>query len=118
MENVTISKHALAPRESGVSVPAIAARLGRDRATIYRWLRSNLYQDLREFERRRKQCKRRRKRRSLDAVTTKLILRTRRQYGWCGQKIRFWLRKEYGRNVGLASVYRTLNKHMILRKKR
>lgn len=117
MENVTIYKHALALRGSGMRVPAIAEQLGRDRATIYRWLRGIRYQGLREFERRKKECKRRRKRRNLDAVTTKLILRIRRKYGWCGQKIRFWLRKEYGRSVGLASVYRTLGKHMVLKKR-
>jgi len=117
MENVTIYKHALALRGSGMRVPAIAQLLGKNRATIYRWLRGMRYQGLLEFERRKKECKRRRKRRNLDAITTKLILKIRREYGWCGQKIRFWLRKEYGRNVGLASVYRTLGKHMVLRKK-
>ena len=117
MENVTIYKHAIALRGSGMRPTEIARLLRKDRATIYRWLRGIRYQGLREFERRKKACKRRRKRRNLDAVTTKLILKIRRDYGWCGQKIRFWLRKEYGRNVGLASVYRTLGKHMILRKK-
>ena len=104
MENVTLYKHALALRGSGMRVPAIARLIGKDRATIYRWLRGIRYQGLREFERRKKECKRRRKRRSLDAVTTKLILKIRNEYGWCGQKIRFWLRKEYGRSVSLASV--------------
>jgi transposase InsO family protein len=117
MENVTIYKHALALRGSGMRVPAIAALLGKDRATIYRWFHGVRYQGLCEFERRKRECKRRRRRRSLDAVTTKLILKIRREYGWCGQKIRFWLRKEYGKNVGLSSVYRTLNKHFVLRKK-
>lgn len=117
MENVTVYKHALALRGSGVNPTKIARLLGKDRSTIYRWLRGIRYQGLREFERRKKECKRRRKRRNLDAVTTKLILKIRREYGWCGQKIRFWMRKEYGRNVGLTSVYRTLGKHFVLRKK-
>lgn len=117
MKSVTIYKHAFALRQSGISVADIAEQLGVRRMTIYRWLKGIRYQGLREFERRMKDCKRRRKRKNLDAVTTKLILRIRREYGWCGQKIRFWLRKEYGRNVGLASVYRTLGRHMVLRKK-
>ena len=117
MENVTLYKHALALRGAGMRVPAIARLIGKDRATVYRWFRGIRYQGLREFERRKKECKRRRRRRNLDAVTTKLILKIRREYGWCGQKIRFWLRKEYGRSVSLASVYRTLAKHFVLRKK-
>lgn len=117
MENVTIYKHALALRGSGMSVAKIAHEIGRDRVTVWRWLRGIRYQGLREFERRKKECKRRRKRRNLDAITTKLIVKIRREYGWCGQKIRFWLRKEYGKQVGLASVYRTLAKHFVLRKK-
>ena len=117
MKSVTIYKHALALRQSGISVADIAEQLGVRRMTIYRWLKSIRYQGLREFERRMKDCKRCRKRKSLDAVTTKLILKIRREYGWCGQKIRYWLRKEYGRSVSLASVYRTLAKHMVLRKK-
>ena len=117
MENVTIYKHAFALRQNGVSVAAIAQQLDVNRMTIYRWLKGVRYQGLREFERRKKECKRNRKRKSVDAVTAKLILKIRREYGWCGQKIRFWLRREYGRNVSLASVYRTLGKHIVLRKK-
>lgn len=117
MKSVTIFKHAFALHQSGISVADIAVQSGVSRMTIYRWLRGIRYQGLREFERRMKNCKRKRKRKNLDAITTKLILKIRRDYGWCGQKIRFWLRKEYGRNVGLASVYRTLGKHMVLRKK-
>ena len=117
MKNVTIYNHAVALHQNGVRVAEIAQQLGMNRMTIYRWIKGVRYLGLREFERRKRECKRRRKCRSLDAVTTKLILRIRREYGWCGQKIRFWLRKEYGRQVGLASVYRTLSKHMVLRKK-
>lgn len=117
MKSVTIYKHAFALRQNEVSVANIAQQLGVKRMTIYRWLKAIRYQGLREFERRMRNCKRRRRRKSLDAVTTKLILKIRREYGWCGQKIRFWLRREYGRTVGLASVYRTLGKHMVLRKK-
>ena len=117
MKSVTVYKHAVALRQNGVPVAEIAQQLGVKRMTIYRWIKGVRYLGLREFERRKRECKRKRKRRNLDAVTTKLILRIRRNYGWCGQKIRFWLRKEYGRQVGLASVYRTLNKHLVLRKK-
>lgn len=117
MRNVTIYKHAVALHQNGVPVADIAQQLGVNRMTIYRWIKGVRYLGLREFEKRKKECKRNRKRRSVDAVTTKLILKIRREYGWCGQKIRFWLRKEYDRNVSLASVYRVLNKHLVLRKK-
>jgi len=117
MKNVSIYKHAFALRQNGIPVASIAQQLGVKRMTVYRWMKGVRYQGLRAFERRMKECKRHRKRRSVDAITAKLILRIRREYGWCGQKVRFWLRKEYGRNVSLASVYRTLGKHMELRKK-
>lgn len=117
MKNVTIYKHAFALRKNGVSVADIAQQLGVKRMTIYRWLKGVRYLGIQEFERRKRECKRNRRRRSVDAVMAKLILKIRREYGWCGQKIRFWLRKEYGRQVSLASVYRTLAKHFVLRKK-
>ena len=117
MQNATPYKMALALRQSGASLPQICAQVGVSRATVYRWLRGIRYRGLRVFERDMRTAKRIRRRRSVDAITVKLICRIRREYGWCGQKIQFWLAHTYGRHVSLASVYRVLDRHFVLRSK-
>lgn len=117
MQNVTPYNLALALRQSGRSAASIASELSLHRATVHRWLRGIRYRGLRQFERDMATAKQGRRRRRIDAVTVKLICRIRRQYGWCGQKIRFWLAHTYGRSVSLASVYRVLDRHFVLRSK-
>jgi len=117
MENITPYKLAVALRESGRSVISIAAELGLHRATVHRWFHRVRYRGLPQFEYEMATAKQGRRRKRVDAITVKLICRIRREYGWCGQKIQFWLATTYGRRVSLASVYRVLDRHFVLRSK-
>lgn len=49
---------------SGLKPEEIAARVGKDRATIYRWLRGIRYRGLRRFVKEKQEAKRHRKRRT------------------------------------------------------
>jgi transposase InsO family protein len=100
---------------SGVKPDEIAVRIGKHRATIYRWLKGIRYRGIRRFVREKKEAKRKRKRRCLDAITVKRIKRLRDEYGWCGEKIVFWLKLKYETKVSRSSVYRVLNRDYQLR---
>lgn len=101
--------------QAGVKPDEIAVRLGKDRATIYRWLKGIRYRGIRRFVREKREAKRKRKRRCLDAITVRRIKGLRDEYGWCGEKIVFWLKLKYGTKVSRSSLYRVLNRYYQLR---
>ena len=104
--------------KNGLSPDVIADELGKHRATIYRWLKDIKLAGIRQFVRRKKAAKRRRQPTKLDAITRKRIIALRRQYGWCGQKIKKELRTTYGTSLCLMSVYRVLREEFSLKGKR
>jgi len=113
----TISQPELAweLHQAGVRVPAIAQRMGKDRATVYRWLRGIRLGGRREFVEDYRGAKKRRRRRKVNPYLEQRILSLRREHReCCGEKIVYWLAKE-GIHLSRSSVYRVLNKHLQLR---
>jgi transposase len=94
--------------QAGLNGKAIGKRIGRDRATVYRWIHSIKKLGIREFVRRKKECKRRRQTRVLSSTVKNRIRQIRKDYGWCGQKIQKELREKHHITVCLMSIYRVV----------
>ena len=102
---------------AGLKVPLIAERVGKHRATVYRWLRGMRSVGLREFVGEYKNAKKRPRRRKVDPYVERRILSIRREHrDCCGEKIVYWLNKE-GIGLSRSTVYRVLNTHLRLRPK-
>ena len=100
-----------------VKVPVITQRVGKHRATIYRWLKGIQLGGLREFVEEYRGAKKRPRRRKVNPYIEQRILSIRREYhDCCGKKIVYWLEKE-GIHLSRSTVYRILNKHLQLRAK-
>lgn len=116
MRNVTIWELAWELISAGVKVGEVAKRLGKHRATIYRWKKGIRYRGIRRFVKEKKEAKRKRKRRCLDAIVVRLIKKSRDDHhDWCGEKIVWELKIKYGIKVSRASVYRVLVRYYKLR---
>jgi len=102
---------------AGVKVPLIAQRVGKHRATVYRWLKGRRSVGLREFVGEYKDAKKRPRRRKVHPYIERRILSIRQEHrGCCGEKIVHWLDKE-GIHLSRSTVYRVLNRHLRLRRK-
>jgi transposase InsO family protein len=102
---------------AGVKVAVIAQRVGKHRATVYRWLKGMRSVGLREFIGEYKEAKKRPRRRKVNPCIERRILSIRREHrDCCGEKIVYWLNKE-GIHLSRSTVYRVLNRHLRLRPK-
>lgn len=115
MKNVSEYKLAWELFNSGIPVKEIAKRMEKHRATVYRWVKGIQYRGIKRFEKEKKICKRKRMRRKLKTEVVIAIKRIRDETDWCGEKIVWKLKKEYGYEVSKASVYRVLNRYYRLR---
>lgn len=117
MRTLTQPELAWELHRAGVKVPVIAQRVGKHRATIYRWLKGIRLGGLREFVQDYKNAKKRPRRRKVNPYIERRVLSIRRKYhDCCGEKIVYWLKKE-GIHLSRSTVYRILNKHLQLRPK-
>lgn len=94
---------------AGLNGEQIGLRVERDRATVYRWLSGIKKLGIREFVRRKKECKRRRQARVLSPLVRSEIIAIRKKWKWCGQKIQKELKEHHGIQVSLMSIYRVLH---------
>jgi transposase InsO family protein len=102
--------------QAGVEVKYIAERVGKHRATIYRWLKGIRVYGIQGFVKRYKNAKKGRRVCKTHAHLEQRVLSLRREYrDCCGQKIVYLLKQE-GITLSLSTVYRILNKHLRLRK--
>jgi transposase InsO family protein len=112
MESVAQIRVAWALYRQSVPVNAIAAEVGKHRATVYRWLKGVSRYGIEEFIRRYKGAKRGRRVRKTHPWLERRVLSLRREYrDCCGQKIVYLLKQE-GIELSLSTVYRILNKHL------
>lgn len=93
---------------AGLKPSAIGKRVNRDRATVYRWIAQIKIMGIREFIRRKKECKRRRQKRKITGAIPAKIRRIRTETGWCGQKIAKELLENHGLRVSVPTIYRVL----------
>lgn len=93
---------------AGLKPSAIGERVNRDRATVYRWIDQIKILGIREFIRRKKECKRRRQKRKITGSVPAKIKFIRSETGWCGQKIAKELLENHGVKVSVPTIYRVL----------
>lgn len=105
--------------KNNVSPEVLPAQLGVHRSTVYRWIRGFKRKGIQKFIRDYKQAKKGRKRPRKTAALAKVrILKIREEYkGCCGQKIRYILKRDYGMNVSVSTIYRILAQKYVLRSK-
>ena len=99
---------------AGLKPSAIGQRVNRDRATVYRWIAQIKILGIREFIRRKKECKRRRQKRKLTGSIPAKIREIRSETGWCGQKIAKELLENHGIKISVPTIYRVLKQNFKL----
>lgn len=119
MTTVSLVELAWELHKVGQSPVTIARTVGRDRATIYRWITGiRLYGIRRYLQRYRNAKKGRRQKRKTDPVIKDRIFRMREEFHQCcGEKIRYWMVKRYGCSPSLTTIYRILGEKYQLRPK-
>ena len=104
--------------EQGLPKGHIAKHLGLSRRTVIRWSQAfKQYGNLAVFLDHYHQAKRGpRRKRKRDAVFQRRIWTLRRKYRQCcGQKIQYFLEKEYGQRVSVTTIYKVLREQFKLR---
>ena len=94
---------------AGLDPTRVGERVGRDRATVYRWLRGIRTYGIREFVRRKKLAYSRRQPRKVVGEVARLTKQIRRDHGWCGQKIRKELQVKHQTTISVPTIYRILH---------
>lgn len=103
--------------QAGHKAEYIAEQVGRHRSTVYRWLQGIRQYGVREFVKRYQNAKKGRRVRKTHPYVEQRVLSIRREHhNCCGDKIVYWLKKE-GIDVSRSTVYRILNKLLVLRAK-
>lgn len=118
-DNITKIKICYSLWQSGVSPEEIPAELGVHRATVYRWIKGFRLGGKVSFIRKYKLAKRGRKQpRKTHGFIKARVCRIRQEYkNCCGEKIVYIMRRDYGQDVSVSTVYRILNERFILRSK-
>jgi transposase len=104
--------------EQGMPKTRIAERLSVARRTVIRWAQAieqagSLETYLEHYQRAKKGSRRKRKR---DAILKRRIWALREKYHHCcGQKIQYFLQKEYQMNVSVTTIYKVLAERYELR---
>jgi len=97
--------------QNGISPEEIPKQLEIHRATVYRWIKGIKLKGINKFIRDYKQAKKGRRRpRKTDIVTKLHIYKIREErHRCCGEKIKYFLKLEYGEAVSVSTIYRVLN---------
>ena len=117
MTKITIAWELL---EQGISKNHIAKHLGVSRRTIIRWSQAiREHGDLQTFLNHYHLAKKgSRKKRKIDAILKRRIWAIReKHHHCCGQKIQYFLEKEYGMQVSVTTIYKVLSEKYQLRSK-
>lgn len=119
MQSVSHIEFAWELYKAGVGVGKIAKKVGKHRATIYRWIKGIRLHGKRRFLQKYRNAKKgRRQRRKTSHLIAREIYRIREEYyHCCGEKIQFLLKEELGVQVSVSTIYRILNKKYRLRPK-
>lgn len=103
---------------SGVSPEEIPEKVGRHRATVYRWIAGVRLYGINEFIRRFRTAKKGHRHAKTDSVIKARVLAIREaKRGCCGEKIRYFLKKEHGQVLSASTIYRILGEKYRLRSK-
>ncbi len=105
--------------EQGVPKIRIGERLGKHRETIHLWIRSINTEGLLGFLDKYKQAKKgERRERQVDPIAKRWVWGIReREYDCCGQKIQYFLVKEYGVHLSVPKIYELLAEKYVIQSK-
>lgn len=105
--------------ENNISQETIPKQLGVHRATVYRWIKGIKLKGIQKFIRDYKEAKKgRRQPRKTDPITKYRIYKIREDnHNCCGEKIKYFLREEYGKIVSVSTIYAILNQKYQLKSK-
>lgn len=97
--------------KEGIPTDKIAERLEVNRATVYRWVKRFRKAGLNRTLEAYKNAKKGRRRKRITVEMKIRIYAIRDKYSdCCGEKIKYYLEKEYGDKVSIATIYRVLRK--------
>jgi transposase InsO family protein len=103
---------------SGVSPELIPEKVGRHRATIYRWISGIKKKGLNQFLADYENAKKGRRNRKINPLLKARVYKIREEkYQCCGEKIRYFLAREYSQIISTSTIYRVLNEKYQLRSK-
>jgi transposase InsO family protein len=119
MQNSTLITLCWELYEQGIPKIRIARKLNKNRETIHRWIKSIEQLGLLAFLDRYEQAKKgERKRRQVDPVKKRLVWKIReREFSCCGQKIQYFLNKEYSVHLSVPKIYEILKEKYVIRSK-
>jgi IS30 family transposase len=119
MQSISLIELAWELHRSSVTTDEISSRVGKHRATIYRWLAGIKLYGITAFLKRYQNAKKgRRQTRKTDPIIKARIYAIREKYHHCcGEKVRYWMRKDYGVTMGISTIYRILGEKYELRSK-
>jgi transposase len=119
MQNSTMITLCWELYEQGIPKSHIAERLNKHRETIHIWIQGIEQYGLLHFLDRYEQAKKgERKKRQVDPVVKRLVWNIReREFHCCGQKIQYFLNKEYGIHLCVPKIYEILAEKYIIRSK-
>ncbi len=104
--------------QAGISAEEIPRRIGVHRATVYRWIRRMKISGIQAYLREYKAAKRVRHRSKTDGYVKALVYKVREEKrDCCGEKIQYYLKKEYGIQLARSTIYRILNEKYRLRRR-
>ena len=117
-ESVTAIKICWQLVQSGISPELIPEKVGRHRATVYRWIDGIRLLGINEFVRRYRAAKTGHRHTKTDQVMKARIFAIREsKRKCCGEKIQFFLKKGYDEIVSVSTIYRILGEKYQLRSK-
>jgi putative transposase len=101
---------------NGVSPEGIPEQLGIHRATVYRWIKGVKFKGIRKFIQDYRDAK---KGRRQPRIVVKLhVYAVREKYHkCCGEKIKYFLKREYQETISVSTIYRILREKYQLRSK-
>lgn len=105
--------------EQGIPKSHIAKQLDIHRETVHLWIKGIQHQGLKEFLEAQVNTKKgERKARQTDTILKRRIWAIReREHDCCGQKIQYFLKKEYGSSPAVSKIYEILGEKYKLRSK-
>ena len=119
MSNLTLITLAWELYQEGMAKVRIARRLGKHRETVHLWVRGIQQEGLLGFLERYQQAKKGpRPKRQVDPVLKRRVWAIReREAQCCGQKIAYFLEREYGTRLSVPKIYEILREKYVIRSK-
>ena len=119
MRSISLIELAWELHKAGQSVGEISVKVSKHRATVFRWFSGIRIKGIKKFLKDYQRAKKgRRQRRKTDPVIKARIYAIRERYRHCcGEKIRYWLQKDYGITISVSTIYRVLGQKYQLRPK-